>query len=68
MAGEDYRPNSGTKIITEGEIICAIVPIKNNEVYDGKRHFFFEFTIPCFDLSICFQINICDDDEWSTFK
>ena len=68
MDGRDYDSINDADTIIEGEMICIEIPIEDNDICDGKRHFLLQIKIPCFDTVICIWVTIWDDDVWSTLK
>ena len=37
--GRDYNSTSGADTFIEGDETCIVIPIQDNEICDGKRHF-----------------------------
>ena len=68
MDRRDYNSTNGTDTFIEGDEMCIVIPIQDNDICDGKRHFLLQIKIPCFNTTICIRIFIWDDDDYSMFK
>ena len=68
MDGRDYNSTSGADTFIVGDETCIVIPIQDNDICDGKRHFLLLIKIPCFNIIICIRIFIWDDDDYSMFK